>query len=424
MSSEIEAIVLSVKAMYAASSMTTKTPPTPESSTKLDLDHSPISPGVRLALFYATTFFVIGVYMPFWPAWLSGKGLGPTEIGILLSITTWTRVIAGPLVAQATDRLGRRKPFLVGLALMTLCSFWLYTQAGNFFTFATVAFLLGCSFSPMIPLAETTTLMITKDRGLDYGRIRLWGSITFIAASWGGGLWLAGRSEDAVIPLILVGCVSIVCSCFLLPDVRISKPTNTKAPIRRLLTSPIFILFLASAGLIQGSHAAFYGFSTIHWQAVGLSEGKIGLLWAEGVAAEVLLFAFSGAVLRRTGIVGLLLIGASAATIRWTATCFVTDFIGLALTQLLHALTFGATHIASLNFIQRAAPAGSTATAQALYSALGLGVASAVMLTIAGKLYADYQGIVFLMMAIAAITGGLCALALRKYWSGAQLGIE
>ena len=119
-----------------------------------------------------------------------------------------------------------------------------------------------------------------------------------------------------------------------------------------------------------------------------------------------------------------MLIGASAATIRWTATCFVTDFIGLALTQLLHALTFGATHIASLNFIQRAAPAGSAATAQALYSALGLGVASAVMLTVAGKLYADYQGIVFLVMAIAAITGGLCALALRKYWSGAQLGIE
>ena len=237
-------------------------------------------------------------------------------------------------------------------------------------------------------------------------------------------MWLAGHSEDAVIPLILVGCVSIVCSCFLLPDVRISKPTNTKAPIRRLLTSPIFILFLASAGLIQGSHAAFYGFSTIHWQAAGLSESKIGLLWAEGVAAEVLLFAFSGAVLRRTGIVGLLLIGASAATIRWTATCFVTDFIGLALTQLLHALTFGATHLASLNFIQRAAPEGSTATAQALYSALGLGVASAVMLTVAGKLYADYQGIVFLVMAIAAFTGGLCALALRKYWSGTQLGVE
>jgi ribosomal protein S27AE len=83
-----------------------------------------------------------GVYMPFWPAWLSSNGLGPTEIGILLSITTWTRVIAAPLVAQAADRLGRRKPFMIGLAFMTLASFSLYTQASNFFSFAVISFLL------------------------------------------------------------------------------------------------------------------------------------------------------------------------------------------------------------------------------------------------------------------------------------------
>lgn len=402
--------------------METNTPSTPEPGTKIALGRWPTSLRVRLALFYATTFFVIGVYMPFWPAWLSSNGLGPTEIGILLSITTWTRVIAAPLVAQAADRLGRRKPFMIGLAFMTLASFSLYTQASNFFSFAVISFLLGCSFPPMMPLAETTTLSVAQDRGFDYGRIRLWGSLTFVAASWGGGLWLAERTEGAVVPLVLIGCVSIVFSCLLLPDVRMSRPTTAHAPIRRLLTSPIFILFLASAGLIQGSHAAFYGFSTIHWQAAGLSESAIGLLWAEGVAAEVLLFAFSGVVVQRMGVTGLLLIGASAAAIRWTATGFFTDFVTLAIVQVLHGLTFGATHLASLHFIQRAVPSDSAATAQALYSALGLGVASALMMTAAGNLYENYQGVAFFAMAIAATIGGLCALVLRRYWSGGQLG--
>ena len=402
--------------------MKKNTPSTSEPQTTIELAHRPISLKARLALFYATTFFVIGVYMPFWPAWLSSNGLGPTEIGILLSITTWTRVIAAPLVAQGADRLGRHKPFMIGLAFMTLVSFSLYTQASNFFSFAVISFLLGCSFPPMMPLAETTTLRITRDRGLDYGRIRLWGSLTFIAASWGGGLWLAERTEDAVVPLVLVGCATIVFSCFLLPDVRTKRPTTAHAPIRRLLASPIFILFLASAGLIQGSHAAFYGFSTIHWQAAGLSESTIGLLWAEGVAAEVLLFAFSGAVVQRMGVTGLLLIGASAATIRWTAMGFFTDFFALAVMQVLHGLTFGATHLASLHFIQRAAPTDSAATAQALYSALGLGVASALMMTAAGNLYENYQGVAFFAMAIAATIGGLCALVLQRYWSGGKLG--
>ena len=359
--------------------------------------------------------------MPFWPAWLSSNGLGPTQIGILLSITTWTRIIISPLVAQTADRLGRRKPLMVCLAFMTLASFSLYTNANNFASFALISFLLGCSFPPMMPLVETTTLSVARDHRLDYGRIRLWGSLTFVVGSWGGGLWLAGRTEDAVIPLILIGCVSIVFSCLLLPDVRVSKAKSTDSPIRQLLRSPVFLLFLASAGLIQGSHAAFYGFSTIHWREAGLTESTIGLLWAEGVAAEVLLFLFSGVVVRRIGVTRLLLIGASAAVIRWTTTALVTDFFALVVVQALHALTFGATHLASLHFIQRAAPTNSSTTAQALYSAVGLGLVSAVMMMAAGHLYERYQGAAFFAMAIAATIGGLCALALRRHWSGGQL---
>ena len=386
------------------------------------MGQSPISLGVRLSIFYAATFFVIGVYMPFWPSWLSSNGLGPTQIGILLSITTWTRIIISPLVAQVADRLGRHKPLMICLAFMTLVSFSLYTEANTFASFALISFLLGCSFPPMMPLVETTTLSVAQKHRLDYGRIRLWGSLTFVAGSWGGGLWLVGRTEDAVIPLILIGCVTIVFSCLLLPNVRVSKSSPSSSPIRQLLKSPIFILFLTSAGLIQGSHAAFYGFSTIHWQAAGLSESAIGLLWAEGVAAEVLLFLFSGAVIQRIGITGLLLIGASAAVIRWTTTALTTDLTVLAMTQVLHALTFGATHLASLHFIQKAAPTGSSTTAQALYSAVGLGIASAFMMIASGHLYERYGATAFFAMTIAAAIGGLCALALHKHWNGKQLG--
>jgi len=376
---------------------------------------------IRLSFFYGATFFVIGIYMPFWPAWLKSNGLGATEIGILLSITTWTRVVVAPVVAQSADKLGRRKPFMIGLGFLTLLSFYLFSKSDSFLSFAAVSFLLGCSFGPMMPLAETTTLTLAKCRGFDYGRIRLWGSITFIAASWGGGLWLAKRSEDAVVPLVITGSVMVLVACLLLPELKAPRQNTKRNSIFSLLQSPIFILFLVSAGLIQGSHAAFYGFSAIHWQAMGLSKHSIGLLWASGVAAEVLLFAFSRTIINRTGITGLLLIGSIAAVIRWISTAYFGTLLFLWPIQALHALTFGATHLAALHFIQAATPAGSISTAQALYSALGLGAASAVMMTLAGNMYDHYQSSVFLVMAGAAFLGAVGTIILKKTWDGGQL---
>ena len=164
---------------------------------------------IRLSIFYGTAFFVIGVYTPFWPAWLSENGLEPREIGILLAVTTWTRVAAGPLVAQAADHYGQLKPIMVALAIMTLFSFFLYSQTTNYTLLIAIAFLLGCSFSPMLPLAETMTLDVAASTGVDYGRMRLWGSLTFILAALGGGTLLNSNPGLQALDLILFGCAAI-----------------------------------------------------------------------------------------------------------------------------------------------------------------------------------------------------------------------
>jgi len=57
----------------------------------------------RIALFYAAVFLVIGVHVPFWPVWLKSRGLGPGEIGLILSISTWIRALAPPFMAQFAD---------------------------------------------------------------------------------------------------------------------------------------------------------------------------------------------------------------------------------------------------------------------------------------------------------------------------------
>ncbi|MDP6516156.1 MAG: 3-phenylpropionate MFS transporter [Alphaproteobacteria bacterium] len=383
----------------------------------------PIPPAVRLALFYGAVFLVVGIYMPFWPVWLSSKGLGASEIGLLLAITTWTKVVASPAVAQIADRLGRRRPVMVGLALCTVASWSLYTLADGFWAMVPVAVLLGASFPPMMPIGENTTMLIAQARGLDYGRIRLWGSLSFIAAAWGGGHWLAGRPDGMIAGLILGGSLALVGACLVLPDLRTppAPARRRSGPLRLLLRQPLFLLFLAAASLIQSSHAVLYGFGTLHWRSAGLADGTIGLLWAEGVIAEIALFAFSGRILSRFGVAPLMIAAAGAGVVRWTLTGLTTGLGVLALLQLLHALTFGATHLAAMHFIQRAAPEGASATAQGLYSAIAAGAVLALVMTASGQLYADFGGRAFYAMAVLAGLGGLAAAVLAGRWDGRRL---
>ena len=379
---------------------------------------------IRLSIFYGTAFFVIGVYTPFWPAWLSENGLEPREIGILLAVTTWTRVAAGPLVAQAADHYGQLKPIMVALAIMTLFSFFLYSQTTNYTLLIAIAFLLGCSFSPMLPLAETMTLDVAASTGVDYGRMRLWGSLTFILAALGGGTLLNSNPGLQALDLILFGCAAIVLSCFLLPDLQLKKVPVRQYPVLSLLTSPIFLLFLAATGLVQGSHAALYGFSTLHWKSLGWSDTSIGLFWAEGVIAEVLLFAFSGFLLKKFGICKLLFIGASAATIRWIGTGLAEGIYAITLLQFSHALTFAATHLAAVHFVRRIAPKGTAGTAQSLYSAIGLGVSSAVLISASGFIFEYSPAGAFYCMALSAGCGLILICILWKKWDGNCLSLE
>jgi MFS transporter, PPP family, 3-phenylpropionic acid transporter len=80
---------------------------------------------------------------------------------------------------------------------------------------------------------------------------------------------------------------------------------------------------------------------------------------------------------------------------------------------MLHALSFGATHLGALGFVARAAPAGLAATAQG-YLAVAIGGTIAAGMAIAGVLYGRYGGAAYGAMAVTACAGGLCALVAAR----------
>ena len=163
-----------------------------------------------------------------------------------------------------------------------------------------------------------------------------------------------------------------------------------------------------AASLVQSSHAAYYGFSTIAWKAAGFDGVAIGALWALGVIAEIVLFALSGRLPHSFGAVPLLMVGAAGAVLRWTAMPFDPPGWTLPLLQCLHALSFGASHLGAIAYLAHAAPEGRGATAQGYFS-IAQGVTLSFCMLLAGFLYERVGAMSYLAMAVVALCGGLIA---------------
>ena len=374
---------------------------------------------IRIALFYAAVFLVIGVHVPFWPVWLESRGLGPGEIGLILSISTWIRALAPPFMAQFADARGERKRLMVVLTTLTWLAYLLFPLANNFWTILTVTVITAVCFSAVLPLGENLAMLNARDHSFDYGRVRLWGSITFIIAAASAGRLLVDRDEDLILWLMLATLgLTIAATAGLPGSPTPPAPIARQSPILNLLSNRVFLIFLIAVGLVQASHAAYYGFATIHWRSSGLSDAVIGALWAEGVVAEIILFAFSGVIAKRLGPVRLLLLGAAAGIIRWGVLGSTADLAVIAVVQWLHGLTFAATHLGAMHFLARAIPREHSATAQTLYAALGVGLFMGLAMILSGNLYSSLAGTAFHVMAAMSMLGGIAGLVLARFWRG------
>jgi PPP family 3-phenylpropionic acid transporter len=366
-----------------------------------------MSPSARFALLFAAQFAAIGVMLPFLPAVLAGHGLMPTEIGAVLAAGAVMRLITAPLLGRAADAVGDPGRVLVLAALLAAVAATGFAMQQAFAALLLVSLLHSLCVAPVIPLTDSLALQASRRLRFDYGRTRAAGSVAFIiaAALAGQAVTIGGATIAIWLYAICLCATALIATGIRFP---ITPPRPAPRPSRGLgapFRDPAFRWVLPISGLVQGSHALYYGFATLHWQAAGLSPFIIGLLWAEGVVAETILFLYGRRLADRLGAAGLAALAAVAGIVRWAVTAETTDLPALIAVQALHGATFGAMHLAAMRVLVRQPP-GQSATAQTLHASLGGGLASGILMLAAGPLYAVAGGIGFWAM------GGLCVLAL------------
>jgi len=369
---------------------------------------------VRFSFYYAAIFLAVGIHMPFWPAWLKYRGLDPAEISLILSVGVWIRAFANPLIAHFADRSGAHKKIIVISAGGGVITYALFGIADGFWALFIVNLLASAMFMVLIPLGENLASRASVEHGFDYGRVRLWGSITFILAAYIGG-WVVERSGDeAILWMIVAAMIAAFAAGFGLPERPARDHPVVRFPAFVLLRQKSFLVFIAAVSLLQSSHAVLYVFGTIHWRDAGLPDQVIGALWAEGVIAEIILFAFSGAVLARVSPIRLMYIAAIGGLIRWIILANTTDIGMLFATQWLHGLTFGAAHLAAIHYMLRTVPEHMSASAQSLYSGFAVGLVMGLTMLVAGGLYESMAGGAFYAMIALSAAGGAAAIWLAR----------
>ena len=373
----------------------------------------------RISLFYWAIFLIIGLQTPFLPLWLDARGLSVTEISIAGALPLFIRIVATPMVAYVADRSGDHRRMVITLAWSGLACTVLLSQSHHLWSIILLSTLMMLTTSSIMPLTETLAMRAVRAHGLDYGRMRLWGSISFIVATLIGGAAIERWTGSVVIWLIIgaVALTALAAHALPRPDgaaTGSARPRISRADVAELVTSPLFLLFLAAAGLVQAAHAVFYVYGVLHWRGLGLSATWTGALWAIAVIAEIALFARSGAVLKILSPLSLIALGAIAAIVRWIAMAFDPPLAALVVLQVLHALTFGATHIGTVHFIAQNIPPERAGTAQALQASVTAGIAMGGATLLAGQLYGPFGAKAYLAMAVLGALGLVAALTAQR----------
>lgn len=375
----------------------------------------------RLGLLYAVVFVEIGIAMPFMPVWLGALGLDAGLIGLLLALPIATKVMATRPLMGLIDRGVRPRTLLVAGSLTLALSYALMPAAA-----ALAAALLGALIvvnavaqAPLVPSIDYLTLAAARrSKRIDYARIRLCGSVAFLAANLAGGALLGVLGDRVAVPLLLTGLALVASTVAATgreaaPAVEPPTQRGGSPPLPRVLW-----LSIAAAALIQASHAAIYAFGSLDWARHGVSAPWIGALWAIGVAAEIALFAFVGRwPARWRSPFRLLGLGAGAALLRALGLSLADGEIALLLPlQMLHGLTFGATHLGVMAAVSGFAPEGARGRAQGTVGA-STALVSALATLACGAVYRSFGGsATFLMMAPLALAGlALVALAQRRH---------
>ncbi|MDP3981343.1 MAG: MFS transporter [Chlamydiota bacterium] len=341
---------------------------------------------LTFGVFYFFYFGILGIYLPYFNLYCKDLGFTSAQIGFVSAIHPFARLAFPVLWAIGADHFGKRHFFVRWAWFLSMMTFLVLFFANSFTSVLWVLIIYAFFMVPVLPLWEATTLEWVHKSKSNYGAIRLWGSLGFIAFSLCFGQLLDQYSNR----LVLYGVGVLSFFNFLLL-VRIKDEAEIEkqrlSDLIRFLAQIDLWIFLGCLTLMVFSHGTFYGFFSIYMRELGYSKTLIGMLWTTGVICEIGLMLLTGKMKNVHWLLYVLPLCFLAAMLRWWINAKFVLVWMLFLSQALHGLTFGSFHVASVRLIHRIFPPFMRSSGQSLYSSFSFGLGGVLGLIINGWYY-------------------------------------
>lgn len=379
---------------------------------------------LRFGVFYAVLYGAVAVIYPFIPIYFHLRGFSPSRIGLLLGAVEISGMLAPLLVSEAADRGGHFRGVLGALSALAAFSVVLMDRAAAPAGIFAASVALGFFLRPIPPLADALTGRVLADSAKNYGRVRVWGTFSFILLSLilqiTGVLGNGGSRRLAAAFVLALGAVFLTLPGVpgtsahqALPDPS-SRP-DRPGPSRRSPIPGDFFVFLAFCFFGNLGFAAYRSFGSLYFSELFGLPAVSGLM-ALASASEIPAMIFGGRLLGRFGHRKIFAAALAAIILRLLVLSGASRILPIALSQLTHAFTYGFFLIAGVDWVNRRVPEDRRALGMSLFSATAFG-ASILAAGIVGGFLVEHGGFSRLFSAAALVTAfPLLAVSLR--WFG------
>jgi PPP family 3-phenylpropionic acid transporter len=375
----------------------------------------------NFGFFFFAYYGFIGIFSPYASLFFAQRGMTGPQIGVLMSLMQVMRIFGPNLWGWVADRT-RQRVGVLRITAMAACLMFVGMFFGQTFAqFFIVMVAINTFTSAQGPLSEALMLSAMRGDLTHYGRLRLWGSIGFIAAVTVGGELLDWRGIELVPWMSWVMLGLVLLASLRLREGRAAGPAQAMPSVLSILRQPEVLAFFASSFLMIAAHASLYVYLSLYLAELGYSKTVIGLLWSLGVVAEIFFFYYQAPLFRRFGTRALLLTSLLVAVARFAVIGLAAQSIAwMLLAQVLHAATFGTHHSASVMRMQRWFSGPLQASGQALYISISYGLGGTLgglLMSLAWDRFGPAS--VFMLAALLSLAA-LLAAVLSFRWQPLQ----
>ena len=346
-----------------------------------------LSLSLFLSAYYFFYFSLVGVYVIFMPKVLLELGYSTVEVGVIYAAAPFMRFLL-PFVFRHFIAL-TFKVYLFALVMTFIGTLLFLGTVDTFWSYFVANLLFGVAMGISLPYVETIALAsLSKNH---YGKVRLWGSLGFMAIA----LWLGKILVDPYEALYYLSATAFLTLIFGGILVKHDTLDHPGAQDNSSFSLSKYWAFWLSVFLMQVGFGGFYNFFTIYETAHGISLEMVSWMWSFGVICEVAMLYFQGPLLQRN-LLNILKFATLVTSARWMILYLYPDSVIITFaSQSLHAISFALYHTAAITYVFSLY--SQKKLAQQFFLGIAFGLGGSVGALLSGKIYGEQM---FLIEAI------------------------